>query len=473
MKKPRHEEPDAYDTESEEVFTPSSDDEEDEYEKEYRRKAALKERERDERLKKKNDEKLKKLMKKRQKRDAHSDRKVLSYEDMPLDEREEKRQKEKRKSGGKRIVFAAVIILVLAGAVFLFANSDNLTFEGMKNYIEFGILKRDGEEAFPLSIQGENITDGNFQRMGTNLCYTSDTKFSVLNSYGKTLFSCQNGYSSPVLVTAHDYALVYNLGGTGFQINSLEETVYSATAENNIFLADIADNGTYALVTQSDGYLSKLYVYDSENTQIFAYSFADYYVTAVTLSASGREAVVAGLSALDGEEISALYVLDFTKEEPASFSELEGVVIYDAEYLNDATVCAVSSGAAFSLKTRSGEINEVPFDGKMLTGYFIDTDTDTFTVSLSRSGDGRNCDILTFSSSGALRNTISTDLRIVSVSTYKNRIAVLSGDTVSLFTKDGNLLSETAAGIDPHTVLIYAKNKAYILGTSEISTLEM
>ena len=54
------------------------------------------EKEKDERLRKKNEKKLEKLMKKKRRREEHSDRDVLSYEDMPLEERRERTESSPR-----------------------------------------------------------------------------------------------------------------------------------------------------------------------------------------------------------------------------------------------------------------------------------------------------------------------------------------------------------------------------------------
>ena len=82
-----------YEAEAQDAASPTSDDDPDEDVGEYRRKEAQKARERDERLKKKNDEKMEKIIRKRQKQERHHERKVLSYEDMPLEDVPERETK--------------------------------------------------------------------------------------------------------------------------------------------------------------------------------------------------------------------------------------------------------------------------------------------------------------------------------------------------------------------------------------------
>ncbi|MBR2714634.1 MAG: hypothetical protein IKB73_00300 [Ruminococcus sp.] len=379
------------------------------------------------------------------------------------------------KSNKKYLFLSAVILLVLLVCVFCYANRDRLSFTNIKNWVQYGVFHTNDEDTFPISTQGDVITNGNFTRIDSNLVYISDTQFVTANNYGKTIYNSKQNYINPALVKASDcdLSLSYNIGSTDFFINTIDTNVYTGMAEDNIFVADICKNGTYALVTEKDGYLSKLYVYSNENKQIFAYSFADYYITSVALNDDGTKATLTGISAHEATPISAVYLLDFTKEEPLVFEEFSDNVLYHCDYLNNNYICIIGENSSYVLNSRTKSFSTTNYDGKTLTAFDVNTDTNTFTLSLSRSGDGRMCDLLSFSTSGVLKNSVSTELSVTAMSTYKNRIAVLSGDTVSLYTKDGKLLSEEDAGLDPHSVVLYSSSDAYVLGVSEIRRLDL
>ena len=392
----------------------------------------------------------------------------------PAEKHEKARKAKSRKFTKKRIIFAAVIIVILFAVVFYVFNADRLSFHNISNFFRYGVLNENSDERFPLNIQGENVSPGNFTRRGQDICYSSDTKTEMLNNYGKSMYSVQHAFINPIMVTGKNHTILYNLGGTGFQIIDKDGKSYSATTEDCILVADIADNGTYALVTESSGYLSKLYVYDEKNTQIFSYSFADYYVTSVSLNSTGMKAVVSGMSAFNGVEISAIYVLDFTMDKPLHFQELEGNnIIYDVSYLNDKTACAIGRSAAYSINTSSGDIETADYDGRELTAYDINTDTDTYTVSLSSSGNGRNCDIVSYNSAGKEEYTFNIDEKIVDLSTYKNRVALLTNSSVFLYSKDGNKKSEKELNSDPHAVVLYTSSDAYVLCTGYIDSISI
>lgn len=427
----------------------------------------------DERLRQKNSKKLEKLMQKQRRREDKSDREVLSYEDMPLEDRLAAKKKSKVKLKHKRIVLAGVIILLLVVIVFLFTNSDRLSMHNIVNFIKYGVFNLDSDQRFPVQIRDESISAGNFSRMGQDLCYATDSRIQTLNNYGKQMLTVQHGYSKPHLASSDKYSLVYDLGGQDFQINGLDEHIYTGKAKDNILVADINNKGTYALVTESDGYLSKLYVYNSDNEDIFAYSFSEYYITSVSLKPNGKMAVVSGVSAHNGSEISSLYVLDFTKDSPAQFVELENTVIYEVQYLGSTYAAAVGSNGVYVIDTDDGDVKTTDYEGKELTAYTFNTDTDTFSVALSRSGDGRNCDIWSFSTGGSLADSFTTDLRVISISTYKNRVALLTTDMIYLYSKGGTKVGEAPSGIDPRSIVLYTSADAYVLDTSEIRAVTL
>lgn len=432
-----------------------------------------KEKKREERLKEKNEKKLEKLMKKQKKREKHSDREVLSYEDMPLEEREESRPKKQRKSHKKAIIAVLLIVVLVFVAVFIFAGTDKLSWHNIRNYVKYGILNQKSEESFPVSVQGENVDIGNFTRMGQDVCYASDTKLQIVNNYGRFEYSAQHGFLNPVLKASDQYALIYSLGATGFQINDYEKILYTGEAEERIVTADINQKGDYAIVTTSNGYLSKMQVFDKDNEKIYGYSFADYYVTAVSIAPNGKGAVVTGLSALNGAEISSIYVLDFTKDKPVYQGEVEENIFYDVRFLDDTYACAVGNGAACGVNTKNGDIKVMEYEGKHLTCYNFNRDTSTFAVSLSRSGDGRKCEIYSFKNDGSIADSFETDYIVKYISTFKGRIALLTPDMIYLYSKDGQKVSEQEMTTEPRAVVLYTSNDAYVLDTNEISTIKI
>lgn len=400
-----------------------------------------------------------------------TDRELLSYEEVPLDDYENEDPKV-TKYAVKKILKVALVLFVAAFLVFLFANREKLTYENITSWIQYELLGGNKGDGYPVSIVGTTVSEGNFKTRDSFLSYASDTSFVTLSGGGYRISATQHSFSKPIVVNSNNKYLVYNLNGTGFMINSLEENLYTADAPDKLFTADINSNGYYALVTQSDGYLSKLYVYNNSNKQIFAYSFADYYITSVTLNSSGSGAVACGISAYNGAVQSAVYYLDFKSEKPVFVKKFDNNTLYSVKYLSTGTVSVIGSEASYVINLSSGDVAATGYEEMLLTGYDINTDTGCFVTSLSRSGDGRLCTINYFNSNGEITGTIDTDLKITSISLYKDKIAVLSQGVVYVYNREGELLNTVNPGTDARAVRIFSDNNAYILGIGEIRMVD-
>lgn len=416
--------------------------------------------------------------KKREKAIAKQRSRSYSYKDTDKDKREIDRAKSVISLKNFRFTPLRIFIMVVAALLvfillMLFINRDLASFENISNYISYGIFNAVSEKRFPISIQGSSVSSGNFNRMGSYLCYTSDTSFGIYNNYGVPVYTSQISYTQPVLRCSDERCIVYALGDKGFQINSRSGNIYEGECENNILTADINDRGMYAIVTQFDGYLAKLFVYDKDNTQIYAYAFADYYITSVSINSNGQEVMLSGITALDGAEHSAVYVLDITKKEPIIFEQFDDTMLYSVSFLGDNYGCAIGNSMCCGFKISSGHFAVTQYEGKTLTAYTVNRTNNTFNVSVSRSGDGRNCNIYTFSAAGEKIGNNETAIAVSSLSAYKTSIAALSGSDVYLFNKTGRQLSKKNAGLDPHSIVLYTRNDAYILGVADISRMSL
>ena len=392
-------------------------------------------------------------------------RKVISYEDVPLEEYEDERTKIS-KSAVKRIVLFAGLILLLGLVVFAIANRDNLTPERISRWITYDLLgSRD--TGYPVDIVGSNVEKGNFAYEG-NIQYVSDTSFVALASNGNELAYKQLTFARPILASAGDNVIIYNLGGTGYITGNKKELRNVREDENDIFTADINSKGYYCITTKVDGYLSKITVYNKDNEKVYAYSFADYYINAVALNNDGTGCVACGFSGSDGSLSSIAYVLDFSKEEPLSTYSLDENPIYSVEYLDNNNVCMVGSDASYTLEISSGKLSQIDYNQMKLTAFDINKDTGNFVLSLSRSGDGRKCSLEYINRFGEVIGVNDTERKIDSVSLYKNRIGVLDNNKCYIYDTDGNKISKAKTGNGSKAIRLESPDSAYVLGINEI-----
>lgn len=400
-----------------------------------------------------------------------SDRNVMSYEDVPLEDYELEKT-EMSPEAVKKIIVSVCIALAAGLVVFAFANRDRLSPESIANWWTYDVLGNAGN-GYPVAIKGTEVNSNNFVLSDGHIAYASDTSFVTLNSSGSDIFSSQLKYSKPVLVSNKNMFLTYDLGGKGYEVNSLDKQLFASDTEDDIYTADIASNGVYAIVTEGNGYLSTLLAYNKDNNRIYKYSFSEYYITSVTLNSSGTACAASGITTQNGKVVSAVYMLDFSKEEPEQIIKIEGDVIIASKYITDSRVALVGNSASYVIK--KGEENFVTnsYDSMTLSNYFFNTDTSTYAVALSRSGDGRSCSVINFDSNGAQRSKIDTDSRADSISVYKDKIALLDGNTANVYNTNGDKIFTADTGAGSKRIILSSDTTAYVLSVNQVRFVEL
>ncbi len=400
-----------------------------------------------------------------------SDRDVISYEDMPLDDYEQEKT-DISPDSVKKILIGVCIALAAGLIVFAFANRDNLTWDNISNWWTYDVLGNAGN-GYPVNLIGAEVKSGNFAINQGHVAYASDTSFVTLNSTGSEVANVQLRYSKPVMKSSGNRFLTYGIGTTGYQIQDFDGMLYSGEAEGAIYTADITSNGVYGIITEGSGYLSVLYVFNSNNNRIYKYSFSEYYINSITLNSDGSGCVACGITSDNGAVKTGVYVLDFTKEEPVSQYSINGDTIVDSDYLNDNRVVLVGQSSSYIIKRGEENYVTVKYDSKTLANYCFNPDTNSFVLALSKSGDGRSCVIEIYNDNGEKTSSIDTDYGAESISLYKGTVAILDGNTAYGFNSEGTQLYSCDTGTGSKRLILTSDNTAYVLSVNQVRFFDL
>ncbi|MDD6989331.1 DUF5711 family protein [Ruminococcus sp.] len=400
-----------------------------------------------------------------------SERDVISYEDMPLDDYEQEKT-DISPEAVKKILIGVCIALAAGLIVFAFANRDNLTWDNISNWWTYDVLGNAGN-GYPVNLIGTEVNSGNFAVNQGHVAYASDTSFVTLNSTGSEVANVQLRYSKPVMKSSGNRFLTYGIGTTGYQIQDFDGMLYSGEAEGAIYTADISSNGVYGIVTEGSGYLSVLYVFNSNNNRIYKYSFSEYYINSISLNSDGSGCVACGITSDNGAVKTGVYVLDFTKEEPVSHYSINGDTIVDSDYLNDNRIVLVGQSSSYVIKRGEENYVTVEYDSKTLANYCFNPDTNSFALALSKSGDGRSCAIEIYNDNGEKTSSIDTDYGAESISLYKGTVAILDGNTAYGFNSEGTQLYSCDTGTGSKRLILTSDNTAYVLSVNQVRFFDL
>ena len=387
-----------------------------------------------------------------------------------------RRRKRRRRRSEKRIpswVYRiALILLVAALGLVIYVNRDSLTPERISAWVQERVVGAGEGDGYPASIEGSEVHEGNFQSAGGDLVMVSDTHLTVLNSTAGEVVSRQHSLSFPVLRLGGDRALLYNLGGKGYQLDTRAETILRGDMEQNILGGAVAQNGAYALLTESSDYFGELRVYTHDGKEQFTYRFSSCYPTAAALSPDASQALVCGVYAEGGAFASSLYLIDLNSDAggapAATFPE---TTLLDALWYADGSAAAIGDDTA-ALVSPEGTVTKYSYDGWRLCAY--GGENGVTALALSSYAGSESGKLILLDSSGHAVFTAQLAAAPDDVSVYGNTAAVLAGGTVTAYSiADGAAFASADAGADAVALTLANESSAYILGVSEVRMVSL
>lgn len=369
-----------------------------------------------------------------------------------------------------RWVYRVILILALCAlAVLGWYNRANLTPENALQWVQSHVVGLGAGDGFPQQISGSSVAPKNFASEDKNIVLASDTALVVYNSTARELLNQQHSYSNPILKVNGSRVLLYNLGGKSCEVETVGNgNPLKLNTDQNILGGALSSNGRSALITAADGYCGMMTSYTASGQVLSYYWFSDYYPTAVALNSDGTKAAVAGVSAKNGELVSAVYIIDLssgkTVQPAAVFTgNMISAVFWDTE----STVAAIGDTGVSFLNPSTNAKNDFSFNGSKLTSYC--SDSGRIALGLAPYEGSSNQKLLVLDKSGNQIYSRQIDGKIQSVSLLGQTAAALSDGKVyfqSLASASPGTVQN--AGNDASAIALKDEGAAYVLGISEI-----
>lgn len=261
----------------------------------------------------------------------------------------EKYRKQQKQQKIKRRLFLAVIIL----ALFLIVFSVDRVFRGMSSGSQLPTYDAaELSKGFPITMPTSATYRLNL--MGNDVSLLTDTGLFVYNDSGDRILSFSHAYNSAVSETSGTRTLIYDAGSYQFLSATGKNVIYTNTVTDKILFGKIADNGSVAIITDSDRYASVLFVYDKSGKEFYSLSATEKIIACDFLPDSSG-CVIATISAEGGEVYSKVSCYKFSNKENEEWSsKLNGSVVYEINAFSQNNVTIVADNGIFALK--KGEV---------------------------------------------------------------------------------------------------------------------
>lgn len=210
-----------------------------------------------------------------------------------------------------------VVIMVLAVylAVSLLTGDDLLSME------QLSLLVSDLGSAIVIPETGSTDTltyvadeANQFAAYRGGLAVLGKEKLTVFTATGRETYATSLTYQTPRMAVAGNYLLVYDLGGRELAVYHAFSNLFSSQTDTPIRHVAVSDSGSFAVVTDDDGYASCVVVYDS-HFRVISRVHLKEYALCCAFSADGTNLTMATLSSQAGHAVTTLYSCVPGKEE--------------------------------------------------------------------------------------------------------------------------------------------------------------
>lgn len=373
---------------------------------------------------------------------------------------------EKSKKRRKRIVKTVfwIAILGIAAWFFLFGN-DVISFKGIRSF--FAEMFTSGNNDQVASLNGTSVED--VHMMGSDVLVISDIGVMLMSGSGREAFTAQHGCAKPAAVVCDDRFLVFDRGGTRWELYSDDGLIRSGVAPYDIIDAAVASNGSMALVTASKSYHNEVHYYDSDGAETYVWYSAENYIYKVGMRSNGKAFTVLGMNSDGAESSVTAFMFDpRSKNEPLK-APMGSNIFYYVSY-KGSNVALIGASSVVTLDDEGGTVYEYSYEGMALRGY--SNTSDRTVLVLSKYGVGRDNVIVSLDDDGeeAAKADVSVDFRCVSAG--KSGIAVLGSHEVFVFSKRLALEHEAETSADGSFACLSGDN-VFVFGVGSITKITL
>ena len=332
----------------------------------------------------------------------------------------------KGNQGLKKIgLFLGLVILILL-TILLLTNRDRLTFGHFVRGIQYHNLGSAGRaEEFRFA----NLISNTFAVFGDGIAVASGSGLAVYDQRADQVYAALSPLERPVIQTAGDFVIAYDLGGLAIQAGNTREHLRHLEADGQIIAAHINENGWITVSSERVGTLGVVRVYDPEGRPRFHVRAGVGHLITAALAADNRTLVFLTMTETGGRVV--WYYIDVESEDPAYEYLEEGEIFFDLWFTGrDGSVGAISSNMVRFLSNRGEREGEYRFSDRHLRAY--DTNQGNIALHLSPRPAGAGGVLVLLEPDGTAEE-VPAEGTVLDISLRDRYLAALSHDQLMVY----------------------------------------
>jgi len=271
------------------------------------------------------------------------------------------------------IMFSLILVLVVFVTAMFSSYREEITVENLRYFLKYIDTRQAEKKATADTIYHSDIDS--IVRFGiyrNGLAVVGYDKIQVYDLAGEAILDLTQSNASPQLLCSDQYMLVYNLGGTTFQVYNSLSKEYEESFPYGIGGAALSDSGTFLIVTRTMEYRSAVYVYNKNFEQIYRWYTPDKLIMDAAFKKGDKEFIIAALgTGENGLSYTEILLCQTGKEEKKAQFRIEDEVIYRVRYTGDGGYVLIGGKAIYFYDKNSELVRSVSY------GSFSPTTIDT------------------------------------------------------------------------------------------------
>jgi len=364
----------------------------------------------------------------------------------------------------RSIRLIVVIFSILLALVLILTNTQNINIDNFRRIfakIDFGINSSGNGGDGYIYFSGSDSAFAPFKG-GLAVCSTENVK--VFDEKGNLFSNISSAKSKPVVISSPKHILSYDLNGKVLTVSNSFATLFEKSFTNNIYSADISQNGGFCVVTSEEGYKAKVTVFGNNYKEKYSVYSSEKYVIDAALSPDGK---ILALACVFPEGVVLNSVIDFYKiGEKSAFSQisLECGTVFDIHYKDNGSLLALGDKGATYINKKASSKAEISFEGRYLTSYEHSLENTVCILSQDMSRNANH--VLIINDKGKVSLNCDTEYKIIDAAVCQNVIAIYTGDRLIFIDESGNdkiKIKKTIIINETYDKIFASKNNVFLI----------
>ncbi len=344
----------------------------------------------------------------------------------------------------RRFNFLRRFLILLAVAVFITLLLSGF-FTPFFNFLEDSIthirLAVDQGDGFPEELSLPGIISA--VPVGGGAMVVGEKEMAFISPTGKQIRRIGNSYANPLFEASDDRVLIYTRGASDYRIEGYYQTFITAELDEDIFLADIADSGSYTIAMSDPKFRSSVNIYNPSGTELFNYKLAEEMPVVIEFSSNSNYLAVATVYSVNGVLLTNIYGFSISSREIIGVVEgIPGVCLSLSFQSNDRIMAVFDDKAAvFSLG--DGEtVAEHSFNNKQLLKFSVSGNGDKLALLLGEEQLPESITLMIFDSSLNLNGETIIAFSVDNLQYSEYNLMVSSGSTLYRYNDNAQPIEE-------------------------------